>query len=714
MRGKILLLVGLSVSLFFSSIAVAAPDNVAFILDASNSMNKPFAGQTRLEVAKEALVRLFDVLPDGINVRLSAYGHRIDREDRAASCEDIEALFPLRPFNQAAGEEMAAAVKQITAKGLTPLSDALVRAANDLAGVEGESVIILVSDGEETCDGDPIVVAHMLAAMSPPIVVCVIGLDVDPQARETLQAIAEITGCVYRSVREAEELFEALFAVVAPPEVLPVPPTPAIPAQYACWGITNVIHGTEGDDVLHGTPGNDLIYGYGGNDLIIGLAGNDILLGGSGNDILEGGDGSDALLADASNDILLGGSGNDILCGGPGNDSLEGEAGNDELCGGPGDDRLLGGSGEDLLYYVGGADSLFEGEIVEGPSPSCRSLNLTCPQAAGCPPAPCPPAPCPTTPTPCPPKPCPPEPCPPEPACQVPSAPVVPPCPVPSGVKTVDEGACIQLYGSVDDQDCNVITVHWSAEKGRFEDPTALNPTYCAPLTDRCEGEDVCITLTARDNCGAEGSDSFILHINNVNRPPVADAGDNVVVDETATVRLTCSASDLDGDALAYYWSVECGRGTFNDPTLLHPTYTAPPTNYCEGEDIVLTLTVTDACGASACDALVLHVRNVNAPPIVELGPNISIDECTSILLTPVASDPECEELTYYWVATKGTFDDSSAATPTYTAPQVEPCEGEDVVICVTVTDRCGASARDSLIVHVNNVNRPPVVKADP
>ena len=155
------------------------------------------------------MVRLFDVLPDGINVRLSSYGHRIDREDRAASCEDIEALFHLRPFNQAAGEEMEVALQKITARGLTPLSDALVRAANDLAGIDGQSVIILMSDGEETCGGDPLVVAHMLAAMSPPIVVCVIGLDVDAEARETLQAIAEITGCVYRTVREAEELFAA-------------------------------------------------------------------------------------------------------------------------------------------------------------------------------------------------------------------------------------------------------------------------------------------------------------------------------------------------------------------------------------------------------------------------------------------------------------------------------------------------------------------------
>ena len=537
--------------------------------------------------------------------------------------------------------------------------------------------------------------------MSPPIAVCVIGLGVDPQARETLQAIAEITGCGYRTVYEVEELYEALFAVVAPDEARPTPPAPAIPAQYACWGITNVIRGTELNDTLYGTPGNDLIYGLGGNDLLMGLGGNDILLGGDGNDILEGGEGSDILLGEAGCDLLLAGADDDILCGGPGDDSLEGEAGNDELCGGFGDDRLLGGAGENLLHYVAGEDVLLEGVIMDGPSSSCRALNPSCPQATPCPPVPCAPAPCPVPVTV-------------EPTCRVPAAVVVPPCPVPAGVKSVDEGASIQLSGTIDDADCNVVGAVWHAEKGHLDDPTSLTPVYCAPLTDRCEGEDVCITLTATDSCGETGSDSFILHINNVNRPPIAEAGDKLVVDELGTVRLTCSGSDPDGDVLTYYWSVDCGRGTLNDPTLLHPTYTAPPTEYCEGEDIVLTLTVTDACGASACDTAVIHVRDVNAPPIVDLGPDLSMDECTSIRLTPVASDPECGELSYYWVATTGTFDNANSAAPTYTAPQVNSCEGEAVLICVTVTDRCGASVQDSLSIHVNNVNRPPVVKADP
>lgn len=42
-------------------------------------------------------------------------------------------------------------------------------------------------------------------------------------------------------------------------------------------------------------------------------------------------------------------------------------------------------------------------------------------------------------------------------------------------------------------------------------------------------------------------------------------------------------------------------------------------------------------------------------------------------------------------------------------------CDGEDIVLPLTVTDACGASASDSMIVHVNNAtSSPPIVNADP
>jgi len=72
---------------------------------------------------------------------------------------------------------------------------------------------------------------------------------------------------------------------------------------------------------------------------------------------------------------------------------------------------------------------------------------------------------------------------------------------------------------------------------------------------------------------------------------------------------------------LSYYWTTSCGQGSFDNPYALHLIYTASPTDRCEGENVVLTLTVTDPCGASACDSLSIHIENVNTPPVVKADP---------------------------------------------------------------------------------------------
>jgi Ca2+-binding RTX toxin-like protein len=688
MHGKRLMVLCLFIaSIFVSLAASAAAENFVLILDASNSMNKPFNTETRLEAAKAALGRLLEVIPDGTNLGLFDYGERVDREDREQSCKDIEQLFPIAPLTSSVREGMERAVAQATAKGLTPLAGSLLAAADALAAQPGEGEIILLSDGEETCGGDALAAARAIASRSPRIMLYVVGLDVDATAQQALTALAEATGGQYRHVDQAGDLFSALFAAVAP---MPQPAGSDIPPEYAAlakaWGITNVIIGTEGDDILYGTPGNDLILGLGGNDFLIGLGGNDILVGGDGCDIIEGGDENDILMGGNGDDTMFGGAGDDILCAGPGNDSLEGEAGNDWLDGGPGDDRLLGGSGTNRLYGGGGRDILLEGEIVATPCPICGG-ELPCCAAEKRPQPPVEPA--------------------------YPARPVEPPCAVRSD-KSVDEGSRIQLHGNVTDKDCNVVSVLWEASRGSFGDPRSLDPMYCAPLTDSCEGEDVLITLTATDRCGATGRDSFVLHVNNVNHPPTVSAGEDVVVDEGETIVLVARASDPDGDLLTYRWSVECDKGRIEDPSLIQAFYTAPLTDRCDGETIVLTLTVTDPCGASACDSIRVHVRNKNRAPILNLGPAITMQEGTCIRLTPVVNDPECDPLVYHWVASKGSFDNAYAATPTYTAPLVDTCDGEDVLITLTVTDPCGLSACDTVSVHVTNVNNPPVVNADP
>ena len=78
---------------------------------------------------------------------------------------------------------------------------------------------------------------------------------------------------------------------------------------------SNMIQGTEGNDLLKGTVESNTIFGEDGNDTLHGKQGNDELYGGNGNDILRGG---------ADNDLLIGGEGSDILLGGRGSDRLFG------------------------------------------------------------------------------------------------------------------------------------------------------------------------------------------------------------------------------------------------------------------------------------------------------------------------------------------------------------------------------------------------------
>ncbi len=83
-------------------------------------------------------------------------------------------------------------VDRAKAQGYTPIAFSLQQAAGDFSADAKERVIVLVSDGKETCQGDPVVVAKALAAKG--ITVHAVGFLVDTAARGQLQNIARITG----------------------------------------------------------------------------------------------------------------------------------------------------------------------------------------------------------------------------------------------------------------------------------------------------------------------------------------------------------------------------------------------------------------------------------------------------------------------------------------------------------------------------------------
>ncbi|MCK5212564.1 MAG: VWA domain-containing protein, partial [Dehalococcoidia bacterium] len=115
MRNRIVLLVVCLTTMV--ALTASAVDNLVFILDASNSMNKTFGEDTRLNVAKDALIDLLEVVGTLDQAGLFVYGHRVDKDDEAASCLDIEALFPALPDDAADSPTVIDAILGLQALG---------------------------------------------------------------------------------------------------------------------------------------------------------------------------------------------------------------------------------------------------------------------------------------------------------------------------------------------------------------------------------------------------------------------------------------------------------------------------------------------------------------------------------------------------------------------------------------------------------------------
>ncbi|MEM9319913.1 MAG: VWA domain-containing protein [Pseudomonadota bacterium] len=191
------------------------PDTI-LVLDASGSMWGQIDGVNKIVIARDVIAGVMADLPETLELGLMAYGH-----NRRGDCSDIEMLIPPGPDTRQA---IVDAVNTINPRGRTPMSDAVVAAANALRHTENPATVILVSDGIETCEADPCAVAAELEAAGVGFTAHVIGFDVaaEPEARAQMQCLADTTGGAFLTADTAEELAAALTQVaVAPPAPAP-------------------------------------------------------------------------------------------------------------------------------------------------------------------------------------------------------------------------------------------------------------------------------------------------------------------------------------------------------------------------------------------------------------------------------------------------------------------------------------------------------------
>lgn len=232
----------------------AENERVMLVLDASGSMWAQIDGRSKVEIARDAIAEIVRDWNSEHHLGLVAYGHR-----RRGDCEDIETILPPGPLDARAFMDR---VNSLNARGMTPLSQAVIHAAGALRYGEQRATVILVSDGEENCGLDPCAVGAELERAGVEFTAHVIGFDIgDPAHQAQLRCLAENTGGQYFNARDAAELNAAVRGAVSASTQVALPPAEASLEALEDAVITRALSigwtgpGDEGDYITVVVPG---------------------------------------------------------------------------------------------------------------------------------------------------------------------------------------------------------------------------------------------------------------------------------------------------------------------------------------------------------------------------------------------------------------------------------------------------------------------------
>lgn len=180
----------------------SAPSDLLLILDASGSMWGQIGGENKIVIARRVLGDLLETLPDGADVGLIAYGHR-----REGDCADIETVVPMGPLDRPA---LQATVDSLNPRGKTPITASVESAFAVLAERGSPATVILVSDGLETCGGDPCAAVAAAREKGIEFKLHVVGFGIEEGDVSQLECAAQAGGGLYLPAADAGQLADAL------------------------------------------------------------------------------------------------------------------------------------------------------------------------------------------------------------------------------------------------------------------------------------------------------------------------------------------------------------------------------------------------------------------------------------------------------------------------------------------------------------------------
>jgi len=178
-------------------------NNVLVVLDASGSMRDKMNDRTKFDVAREAVLDLAKALPKNVHFGVRVYGHQKFAVQEGADT-DTKLEIPMKPLDL---KKLETRLNQLRPKGKTPLTYSLRQAKKDLSSADGETTVVLLTDGRESDPRkNPVDAAKEIAGSN--VRFCVIGFDVGNKTSVTkqLKTMSQVSNGSYWPANKAEKL----------------------------------------------------------------------------------------------------------------------------------------------------------------------------------------------------------------------------------------------------------------------------------------------------------------------------------------------------------------------------------------------------------------------------------------------------------------------------------------------------------------------------
>lgn len=163
-------------------------NRILFVLDGSGSMKQKWGEKTKFEKAKDLLIKIIDSVErknPNVEFAVRVFGSQFPREHR--NCRDSKLLVPFSKNNR---EKINSITSNINPQGMSPIAYSIQLGANDFPDdVKSLNSIVLITDGEENCEGDPCKISKDLVAKRISLKPFIVGLNVDSVKYDNFKCI---------------------------------------------------------------------------------------------------------------------------------------------------------------------------------------------------------------------------------------------------------------------------------------------------------------------------------------------------------------------------------------------------------------------------------------------------------------------------------------------------------------------------------------------